>query len=91
MSSDGWSRAFGGSEPKGNVYRLRQDGGQPWRPLKKKVRDEENPVLQYLDSIGYSISEVYMGQEPTMMSATAMARHGRKAVGQRHSEGTDIP
>ena len=40
--------------------------------LKKKVRDEENPVLQYLDSIGYSISEVYMGQEPTMMSATAI-------------------
>ena len=40
--------------------------------LKKKVTDEENPVLQYLDSIGYSISEVYMGQEPTMMSATAI-------------------
>ena len=40
--------------------------------LKKKVRDEENPVLSYLDSIGYSISEVWMGQEATKMSASAI-------------------
>lgn len=33
--------------------------------LKKKVRDEENPVLQYLDAIGYSPVEVWMGQEAT--------------------------
>ena len=40
--------------------------------LKRKVRDEENPVLQYLDSIGYSISEVYMGQEATRMPVSAI-------------------
>lgn len=40
--------------------------------LKKKVRDEENPVLSYLDSIGYSTSEVWMGQEATKMSASAI-------------------
>lgn len=40
--------------------------------LKRKVRDEENPVLSYLDSIGYSISEVWMGQEATKMSASAI-------------------
>ena len=40
--------------------------------LKKKVRDEENPVLEYLDSIGYSICETYMGQEPTRMPVGAI-------------------
>jgi P4 family phage/plasmid primase-like protien len=40
--------------------------------LKRKVRDEESPVLSYLDSIGYSISEVWMGQEATKMSASAI-------------------
>ena len=40
--------------------------------LKRKVRDEENPVLQYLDSIGYSICETYMGQEATKVTASAI-------------------
>lgn len=40
--------------------------------LKRKVRDEENPVLQYLDSIGYSISEVWMGQEATKVPIGAI-------------------
>lgn len=40
--------------------------------LKHKVRNEENPVLQYLDSIGYSISEVWIGQEATKMPVSAI-------------------
>ena len=40
--------------------------------LKRKVRDEENPVLSYLDSIGYSISEVWMGQEATKVPIGAI-------------------
>ena len=40
--------------------------------LKRKVRDEENPVLQYLDSAGYSISEVWLGQEATKVPASAI-------------------
>lgn len=40
--------------------------------LKRRVRDEENPVLQYLDSIGYSISEVWMGQEATKVPIGAI-------------------
>ena len=40
--------------------------------LKKKVRDEENPVLQYLDSIGYSTCEVWMGQEATKVPIGAI-------------------
>lgn len=40
--------------------------------LKRRVRDEENPVLSYLDSIGYSISEVWYGQEATKLSASAI-------------------
>lgn len=40
--------------------------------LKRKVRDEENPVCQYLDSIGYSPREVWMGQEATKMPISAI-------------------
>lgn len=40
--------------------------------LKRKVRDEESPVLQYLDSIGYSTSEVWMGQDATKMPISAI-------------------
>ncbi len=40
--------------------------------LKKKVRDEENPVLQYLESAGYSIREVWLGQEATKVPASAI-------------------
>ena len=40
--------------------------------LKKKVRDEESPVLQYLESIGYTICETYFGQEATKVPASAI-------------------
>lgn len=40
--------------------------------LKKKVRDEESPVLRYLESIGYTICETYLGQEATKVPASAI-------------------
>lgn len=40
--------------------------------LKRRVRSEENPVLQYLDAAGWSIEEVYEGQEFTKVTATSI-------------------
>lgn len=38
--------------------------------LKKKVRNEENPVLQYLENAGWSVEPVWMGQEAVKVSAS---------------------
>ena len=40
--------------------------------LKRRVRNEENPVLQYLESAGWSVTPVWVGQEITKVSATAI-------------------
>lgn len=40
--------------------------------LKRRVRSEENPVLQYLESSGWSIEEVWEGQEFTKVTATSI-------------------
>lgn len=38
--------------------------------LKKKVRNEENPVLQYLENAGWSVEPIYMGQEAVKVPAS---------------------
>ena len=40
--------------------------------LKRKVRNEENPVLQYLDNAGWSVTPIWVGQEATKVPATAI-------------------
>ena len=40
--------------------------------LKRKVRNEENPVLQYLDNAGWSVEPLWMGQEAGRLSASAI-------------------
>lgn len=40
--------------------------------LKKRVRNEEYPVLQYLDSIGYSPCESWVGQEFVKVTASSI-------------------
>jgi putative DNA primase/helicase len=47
--------------------------------LKTRVRNEENPVLQYLDNAGWSVEPIYMGQEPEKVRANDLfaAMQGR--------------
>lgn len=40
--------------------------------LKKKVRNEENPVLQYLENAGWSVEPVWMGQEAERIPASSI-------------------
>ena len=40
--------------------------------LKKKVRNEESPVLQYLESAGWSTEPLWMGQEAEKVPASAI-------------------
>lgn len=40
--------------------------------LKKKVRNEESPVLQYLESAGWSAEPLWMGQEAEKVPASAI-------------------
>ena len=40
--------------------------------LKRRVRNEENPVLQYLDSTGWSVEPLWGGQEAGRLSASAI-------------------
>ena len=40
--------------------------------LKTRVRNDENPVLQYLDNAGWSASPVYEDQEPTKVRASTL-------------------
>ena len=40
--------------------------------LKSRVREEENPVLQYLSSAGWSVEPVWYGQEYTKVPASAI-------------------
>ena len=40
--------------------------------LKRRVRNEENPVLQYLDNAGWSVTPIWVGQEATKVPATAI-------------------
>ena len=40
--------------------------------LKRRVRNEENPVLQYLDTAGWSVEPVWVGQEVTKVTATSI-------------------
>lgn len=50
--------------------------------LKKRVRNEENPVLQYLDNAGWSVEPIYMGQEPEKVRANDLysAMQGRVSM-----------
>ena len=50
--------------------------------LKKKVRNEENPVLQYLDNAGWSVEPLWVGQEPEKVRANDLfnAMHGRVSM-----------
>lgn len=50
--------------------------------LKKKVRNEENPVLQYLDNAGWSPEPVWIGQEPEKVRANDLfnAMQGRVSM-----------
>ena len=47
--------------------------------LKTRVRNEENPVLQYLDNAGWSVEPVWVGQEPEKVRANDLfaAMQGR--------------
>lgn len=47
--------------------------------LKKKVRDDENPVLQYLGNAGWSPEPIWVGQEPEKVRANDLfaAMQGR--------------
>lgn len=40
--------------------------------LKIRVRNEENPVLQYLDNAGWSTRPLYVGHEPTKVRANTI-------------------
>lgn len=40
--------------------------------LKRRVRNEENPVLQYLDRAGWSVDPVWVGQEVSKVTATSI-------------------
>lgn len=40
--------------------------------LKRRVRNEEYPVLHYLDAAGWSVEPVWVGQEVTKVSATSI-------------------
>lgn len=40
--------------------------------LKRRVRNEENPVLQYLDNAGWSTEPIWVGQEAVKVPATAI-------------------
>lgn len=40
--------------------------------LKRRVRDEESPVLQYLSNAGWSVEPVWVGQEVTKVTATSI-------------------
>jgi putative DNA primase/helicase len=50
--------------------------------LKKRVRNEENPVLQYLDNAGWSVEPLWMGQEPEKVRANDLfvAMQGRVSM-----------
>jgi P4 family phage/plasmid primase-like protien len=50
--------------------------------LKKRVRNEENPVLQYLDNAGWSVEPMWMGQEPEKVRANDLysAMQGRVSM-----------
>lgn len=70
--------------------------------LKRRVRNEENPVLQYLDAIGYSISEIWKDQPFTKVTATSIfeGMNGRvskdaitrelKSAGVKTDRGTEV-
>lgn len=40
--------------------------------LKRRMRNEENPVLQYLDNTGWSVEPLWMGQDAERLSASAI-------------------
>lgn len=50
--------------------------------LKKRVRNEQNPVLQYLDNAGWSTEPLWSGQEPERVRANDLydAMHGRVSM-----------
>lgn len=50
--------------------------------LKTRVRNEENPVLQYLDNAGWSVEPLWMGQEPEKVRANDLfaAMQGRVSM-----------
>jgi putative DNA primase/helicase len=50
--------------------------------LKKKVRNEDNPVLQYLDNAGWSPEPIWVGQEPEKVRANDLfaAMQGRVSM-----------
>lgn len=63
------------------LWRLQENGGEftycekmasNLESLKRRVREEENPVLQYLDNAGWSVSPIWMGQEYTKVTASAI-------------------
>lgn len=63
------------------LWRLQSNGGmftyckkmeENLDALKRRVREEENPVLQYLSSAGWSVCPVWDGQEYTKVTASAI-------------------
>jgi putative DNA primase/helicase len=50
--------------------------------LKKKVRNEDNPVLQYLENAGWSPEPIWVGQEPEKVRANDLfaAMQGRVSM-----------
>ena len=63
------------------LWRLQENGGEftycekmasNLESLKRRVREEENPVLQYLDNAGWSVEPVWVGQEPDKVTASAI-------------------
>lgn len=70
--------------------------------LKRRVRNEENPVLQYLDNAGWSVSPVWVGQEVCKVTASSIfdGMRGRiskdaitrelTSLGVRRDRGTEV-
>ena len=70
--------------------------------LKKRVRNEENPVLQYINAMGYSIEPIWMDQPYVKVNASAIFEGlgGRiskdaitkelKAAGVKTDRGTEV-
>ena len=93
------------------LWRLQENGGEftycekmasNLESLKRRVREEENPVLQYLDNAGWSVSPIWMGQEYTKVTASAIydGMRGRiskdaitrelTSLGVRRDRGTEV-
>lgn len=93
------------------LWRLQSRGGEftycekmasNLESLKRRVRNEENPVLQYLDATGWSVNPLWVGQEVCKVTASSIydGMRGRvskdaitrelTSLGVRRDRGTEV-